>query len=181
MEVRKRMALKGTAAPKRYFLTEKRNRMARMRSEEYRERRYQKMDEKQKQKVAVLRANGCGYRTIAGKLGISPNTVKSYCRRNGLGGVAVPKRKITQFTGEVMPCRNCGAEIRQVAKRKKKIFCCDRCRNEWWNRHLDLVDRRALRTQTCPVCGREFEVYGSAPRKYCSHECYIKDRFGKAQ
>ena len=120
-------------------------------------------------------------RTIAGKLGISPNTVKSYCRRNGLGEMAVPKRKVPQFSGEVTTCRNCGTEIRQVAKRKKRIFCCDKCRNEWWNRHLDLVDRRAVRTQIRPVCGGEFEVYGRAPRKYCSHECYIKDRFGKAQ
>lgn len=178
MSVRKRMVPQGTTTLERYFLTVARNRMACMRSEEYRERRYQEMDDKQKQKVAVLRANGCGYRTIARKLGISPNTVKSYCRRNGLGGVAVPKRKTPQFTGEVTPCWNCGAEIRQVAKRKKRIFCCDKCRNEWWNHHLDLVDRRALRTQTCPVCGRAFEVYGSAPRKYCSHECYIEDRFG---
>ncbi|WP_336433279.1 RNA polymerase subunit sigma-70 [Eubacterium pyruvativorans] len=128
--------------------------------------------------MAVMRSNGYGYRAIAGKLGISPNTVKSYCRRNGLGGVAQPRRKAIQFTGEITPCRNCGMEIHQVAKRKKKIFCCDKCRNEWWNNHLDLIDRRTFHTQICPTCGREFEVYGSAPRKYCSHPCYVRDRFG---
>lgn len=136
------------------------------------------MDDKQKNQIARMRANGVGYRVIAGKLGINPNTVKSYCRRNGLGGVAQPARKAVEYTGEVTLCQNCGAEIRQVAKRKKKRFCCDKCRNEWWNSHLDLVDRRAIHTQICPTCGRKFEVYGSAPRKYCCHPCYVKARFG---
>lgn len=136
------------------------------------------MNDRQKDQITRMRANGAGYRTIAGKLGISANTVKSYCRRNGLGGVAQPKRKAVVYSGEVSYCQNCGAEIRQLAKRKKKRFCCDKCRNQWWNAHLDLVDRRAVHTQVCPVCGKEFEVYGSAPRKYCSHACYIKDRFG---
>jgi endogenous inhibitor of DNA gyrase (YacG/DUF329 family) len=136
------------------------------------------MNDRQKDQITRMRANGAGYRTIAGKLGISANTVKSYCRRNGLGGVAKPKRKAVVYSGEVSYCQNCGAEIRQLAKRKRKRFCCDKCRNQWWNAHLDLVDRRALHTRVCPVCGKEFEVYGSAPRKYCSHACYIKDRFG---
>ena len=30
----------------------------------------------------------------------------------------------------------------------------------------------------CENCGKEFHLYGDSRRKYCSHECYIKDRFG---
>ena len=29
----------------------------------------------------------------------------------------------------------------------------------------------------CPHCGKEFHIYGDRRRKYCSHECYIADRF----
>lgn len=29
----------------------------------------------------------------------------------------------------------------------------------------------------CPHCGKEFHIYGDKRRKYCSHECYIADRF----
>jgi hypothetical protein len=30
---------------------------------------------------------------------------------------------------------------------------------------------------TCIACGKRFSAYGKADRKYCSHECYINDRF----
>ncbi|RXM53885.1 RNA polymerase subunit sigma-70, partial [Clostridium tetani] len=26
-------------------------------------------------------------------------------------------------------------------------------------------------------CGKEFSAYGNKNRKYCSHNCYIRDRF----
>ena len=28
-------------------------------------------------------------------------------------------------------------------------------------------------------CKKEFEVYAKQDRKYCSQQCYVKDRFGK--
>ena len=81
------------------------------------------------------------------------------------------------LTGETTACENCGREIQQIAKRKKKRFCCDKCRNEWWNSHLDQVKRKAVYDFRCPCCGKEFHIYGDKRRKYCSHECYIADRF----
>ena len=136
------------------------------------------MTENQKNQIIRMRSNGDGYRVISEKLGLSLNTVKSFCRRSGLGGVAKPERKKIEYSGEGAYCQNCGTEIRQIAKQKKKRFCCDKCRNEWWNSHLDLVKRKSVHVQTCPACGKEFEVYGRTPRKYCSHGCYIADRFG---
>ena len=32
---------------------------------------------------------------------------------------------------------------------------------------------------TCAHCGKPFTAYGNKGRKYCSHECYIADRFGE--
>lgn len=136
------------------------------------------ISDKQKQRIEMLRSRGYGYRKVADKLGLNLNSVKSYCQRNNLGGVAKPERKKIEYSGEVAYCQNCGAEIRQISKQKKKRFCCDKCRNVWWNSHLDLVKRKAMHRQTCPGCGKEFDVYGSTPRKYCSHACYVADRFG---
>ena len=46
------------------------------------------MDDRQRQQIRELREEGYGYRRIAQELGISENTIKTYCRRHGLGGVA---------------------------------------------------------------------------------------------
>ena len=47
------------------------------------------MTEEQKTKIQQLRQRGMGYIRIAQALGISENTIKSFCRRNRLaGGVA---------------------------------------------------------------------------------------------
>ena len=34
---------------------------------------------------------------------------------------------------------------------------------------------------TCPYCGKKFTPYGNKKRKYCSHNCYIKDRFWREE
>lgn len=44
------------------------------------------MTELEKQKIIKLRNGGYGYIRIAQTLGMSENTVKSFCRRNSLGG-----------------------------------------------------------------------------------------------
>jgi len=77
-------------------------------------------------------------------------------------------------------CLNCGKPVMQTPGRKEKKFCCDHCRNVWWNSHLSLVKRRAMYEFVCPGCGKTFYAYGNRNRKYCSHECYVQDRFGGA-
>lgn len=76
-------------------------------------------------------------------------------------------------------CLNCGAKLVQDPKRKQKKFCCDKCRNQWWNQHLDQVKRKSYYEITCQRCGKVTTVYGDSRRKYCSRECYIADRFSK--
>ena len=44
------------------------------------------MTDAQKEQVRYLRCEGLGYGAIATRLGISENTVKSFCRRNNLTG-----------------------------------------------------------------------------------------------
>ncbi len=134
------------------------------------------MTDNQKAQIIKLRAAGNGYGKIAHTIGISLNTVKSFCRRNNINGDTVAEPSVT-LIGETSTCENCGQEIHQIAKQKRKRFCCDKCRNEWWNSHLDQVKRKAVYDFRCPNCGKEFHIYGDRRRKYCSHECYIADRF----
>lgn len=134
------------------------------------------MTDNQKSQIIKLRATGNGYGKIAQTLDISLNTVKSFCRRNDINGNTMTEPSVT-LTGETTACENRGREIQQIAKRKKKRFCCDKCRNEWWNSHLDQVKRKDVYNFRCPHCGKEFKTYGDKRRKYCSHECYIADRF----
>ena len=125
------------------------------------------MKNEQKQKIIALRRDGAGYGSIASQLGISINTVKSFCRRHSLA--APPTDHL---------CEQCGRPIIQNPGRKRKRFCSDACRNKWWNSHLDLVKRKAVYTFTCLACGKKFTVYGNSHRKFCSHACYIAYRFG---
>lgn len=137
------------------------------------------MTDSQKKEITKLRARGNGYGKIALALGISQNTVKSYCRRNhiSIGSAAGIETAVPVETGTSF-CECCGKEIRQVFGHKTKRFCSDLCRNKWWNAHLDLVKRKAVYKYKCPGCGRAFEAYGNSHRKYCSHACYIDHRFG---
>jgi len=134
------------------------------------------MKESQKIQIAKLRAAGYGYGKVSQMLNIPLNTVKSFCRRNNLSGKA-EKPIVKKQTGGRTYCENCGKEIIQIAKQKPRRFCCDKCRNTWWNGHLELVNRKAYYHFKCPQCGKEFTLYGERRRTYCSHACYIAARF----
>ena len=45
------------------------------------------MTSREKQQIAAMRSTGNSYKGIAEKLGLSVNTVKTFCRRNNLTGV----------------------------------------------------------------------------------------------
>lgn len=130
------------------------------------------MTNEQKNMIEAYRRKGVGYKQIAKELGMSPNSVKSYCRRNHLSNEDLKRNEDETF------CEQCGKTIQQVKGRKRKRFCSDKCRNSWWNAHLDLVKRKAIYEYICPTCGKTFSVYGNAKRKYCSHACYLAGRFG---
>ncbi len=128
------------------------------------------MTDLQKDQIRFMRLQGIGYVKIGQALGISNNTVRSFCRRNGLDG---------ELGKNTVRCQQCGKPIKITPKQKPRKFCSDRCRTIWWNNHLDSVERKAVYHFTCAACGTEFTAYGNQHRKYCSHACYIADRFGK--
>jgi len=134
------------------------------------------MTDEQRIKIGNLRNAGLGYKKIAELMELSENTVKTYCKRHGLGGNRAYRKKADDSG---MPlCIGCGKPVKQNPGRKVKKFCSDKCRTTWWNAHLDRVKRKAIYDFECAYCKKTFTVYGNAHRKYCCHECYIFDRFG---
>lgn len=130
------------------------------------------MTDFQKSQITSLRAQGLGYKKIAQLIGLSVNTVKTYCKRNSLGGSVM-----TQPGSDEKVCKCCGATLVQTLGRKRKVFCSDACRTKWWNAHPELVKHRGDRQTICGHCGQTFSVSKNSTRKYCSHTCYIADRF----
>jgi endogenous inhibitor of DNA gyrase (YacG/DUF329 family) len=126
------------------------------------------MNTAQKEQIRQMRMNGMTYGKVAIQLGLSTNTVKSYCQRNHLGG----RKTVHEKNG----CKQCGKEIQQTPHRKEKKFCSDKCRIDWWNAHPEKIQHRSVQTFICPVCGIYFTAYSSKNRKYCSRICYGKAR-----
>jgi endogenous inhibitor of DNA gyrase (YacG/DUF329 family) len=133
------------------------------------------MTDTQKQRIEYLRGKGDSYAAIAAALGISENTVKSYCRRNNLGAGYIAELP-AKSEGS---CENCGKPLEHTAGAKHRRFCSDKCRLAWWKDNRSRLNRKAVYQLKCVHCGGDFESYGNKERKYCSHACYVADRFGK--
>ena len=137
----------------------------------------------QKKKIYQMRLEGQSYTQIASALGISKNTIKSYCRRNNLTGcksstVANSTTKAVKETFTV--CKHCGKPLAQGTRGQPKKFCSEECRRIWWKCNHNQIVKKAWYTLICSGSSNEFESYGNQNRKFCCHACYIKKRFEKA-
>ena len=130
------------------------------------------MTDTQKQTIHNMRRNGAAHSQIADSLGLSVNTVKSYCRRNKINAKDASNDKINEDI-----CKQCGKNLVKMPQSKAKIFCCDKCRFDWWNVNRIQMNRKGVHRLTCAQCGAEFGSYDKN-RKYCGHACYINYRFG---
>ncbi len=130
------------------------------------------MTNEQKERITALRYQGYGYSKIAGVLSVSVNTVKSYCRRNGLD---------SDTLNNSAACKQCGKPITIKEKYKLRQFCSDKCRALCWNSHKSQRREKTIYQFVCEKCGAAFESHGNKNRKYCSHDCYIAARFGKGR
>ena len=133
------------------------------------------MTNEQREKITTLRYQGYGYTAIANSVGLSKDSVKSYCRSHGLAGEKAKSHSLAEVPTQL--CLNCGKPLIQLPGKKKKKFCCPECRTTWWNAHPEAVKQKAVYAFTCSECGKKFTAYGNAKRKYCSHSCYIAARF----
>jgi hypothetical protein len=121
------------------------------------------MNNDQKQAIQALRLRGLSYAQIADEVGLSANTVKSFCRRSDAA------RNL---------CKHCRQPLVSMAKCKPKTFCSDACRQAWWRANRDQMKQHAVHHFICAHCHQPFDGYGSRDRKYCSRDCYIAHRYG---
>ena len=124
------------------------------------------MTEENKLQIRSLHSQGYGYKKIASEIGISVNTVKSFCRNN----------KLTEISSAAV-CQACGKTIVQLPKQKQRKFCSAKCRDNWWNKNRAMGNKPTGEILRCAHCGREFSAYKREQRKYCSHACYVAERF----
>jgi len=120
----------------------------------------------QKERIKALRGQGLSYQEIAGKVGVSRNTVKTYCHRNALEAVtASEETKQKEIKDQ---CAHCGQALQKTRSTKK--FCSDACRMAYHkaNRPHDAI---------CAHCGGRFNDIGNRKRKYCSIKCCTASRF----
>lgn len=142
------------------------------------------MTDFQAKQIREFRMKGVGYRAIALLVGLSRDVVRNYCKNNGMEGLASDlKVNIKEQMEEGKACLACGKEIKQPAVGRKRKFCSDICRREWWVQHSDIIQRKetAFYEMKCIYCGKIFKVYGNKKRKYCSHNCYVHDRFWRKE
>ena len=123
------------------------------------------MNEIQKHKLIRLKKQGRSYKEIASALSISESTIKSFFRRQ--------KLKIEENSNI---CKNCGTILEKSSKSNIKKFCSDSCRYKWWRKNLE-NNRSYLKIHICKYCDKKFKSFDNKNRKYCSHKCYINDRF----
>ena len=117
------------------------------------------MTDESKTKIDRLCSQGFGYQAISEILDLPVGTVRSYLQRDVSGA-------------NYVMCKQCGRKIKLIPGRKQKIFCNGACRQKWWNSHPECVNKKAVYSFVCEVCGKEFTAYGNNHRKYCSQECY---------
>ena len=136
------------------------------------------MTDAQAAQIKEQRLKGMGYRAIADALGLSRDIVRNHCKAKGMGGyVAATVRNMQERAEHSGICICCGKKIEQQGNGRPRKFCSEKCRRQWWKTHPEEGNQKAMYTQVCARCGKEFTAYGNNHRKYCSHDCYIKARF----
>ena len=136
--------------------------------------------ELQKEKIRILRLQGFGYREISRCLELTRDEVRYCCKKMNLAGyreIVIHSEEETK--PEDIVCKNCGADLEPPATGRRRHFCSEICRRKWWSQNRDKIRKGpdAIYGFTCKCCGKEFTAYGNPHRQYCSHECYISDRF----
>lgn len=123
------------------------------------------MNKQQRDDIQRLRSSGRSYAQISLAVGLPVGSIKAFCSRSAIKPVSAHKEGVCDF---------CGATLQIIPKRKPRRFCSDVCRHAWWR------DKRENKgdMHTCDCCGKEYASYDEKSR-FCSHSCYISDRFRK--
>ena len=91
------------------------------------ERKRPALTDNQKEQIADLRRSGLIYNKIASKMSLTQGQVRSYC---------LSRASRQETNGNKEFCKTCGKVLVHTPGYRKKIFCCDGCRSDWWNRSI---------------------------------------------
>lgn len=96
------------------------------------------MTARQLEQIAALRERNYPYSFIGRVLALSPNTVKSICRRKGFRASGSRKTKREKATAVL--CRNCRKPL-PADMRSDAVFCCESCRTEWRRSNRKIIQK----------------------------------------
>lgn len=96
------------------------------------------MTAQQLEQIAALRHCNYPYSFIGRELELSPNTVKSVCRRRGFEAVGTRKTKAEKATA--LLCKNCRKPLPE-GMRQGAMFCSDHCRTEWRRKNRKVIEK----------------------------------------
>lgn len=119
------------------------------------------MTNQEKNQIKQFRAQGLGYGKIAEILNLSKSTVSSFCK---------------SMDREDTFCLQCSSKLKQTKGHRQKTFCCDKCRMEYWKNHKKEIKRKPDYLVECSHCHNNFLTYKSLNRKYCSRDCFFKNK-----
>ena len=138
-----------------------------------------KLTADQQDLIDEYRQQGIGYRTIAVAIGSDRDTVRNYCKKVELEGI----RPHSQEFVKGLRCQQCGKLLGRSKTGRQRLFCSDKCRYRWWNTTGRTLPRPSgcCEEIKCACCGKTFLEYKKSNRRYCSHECYIRDRFWRKE
>ena len=141
------------------------------------------LTEYQQRKIREFRLQGVGYRAIASVVGVNRDEVRNFCVSKELDRLAAERNGREKLAQDESNCANCAVIIRHSRTGRHKKFCSEKCRRAWWSAHPDVLvkSEAASYACTCRYCHESFEAYGNRNRKYCSHNCYIRDRFWRKE
>lgn len=138
------------------------------------------MTDEQKKQIFLLRKTGLGYKAISNMVGLSRDSVRSFCKNHGMSGYIGPAGEVMKKIKSGDLCQYCGGKIIKAKTGRPARFCSTECRRAYWKTHRDEGNRswKAIYIKECKYCHTPFESYGNKKRKYCCHAHYIFDRFG---
>lgn len=139
------------------------------------EEKKQQLTPKQREQIARYRREGLTYNKIAKKMDLTQGKVRSFC-------LSRVNNKVNSSTVHPGYCKTCGKELIHNPGYRKKMFCSDGCRRDWWNRKENIKPgaKRAPNAFVCQNCGKTFYAYGK-DRKYCNKHCYLESRWKKEE
>ncbi|MFP7442928.1 RNA polymerase subunit sigma-70 [Bacillus infantis] len=140
------------------------------------------MNDEQRKQIKILRYQGLGYKKIAESMGLSRDVVRGYCKRHGLNGLATElvlnQDEDDKFIKEItyMYCLSFGSELEQNQGRgAKRKNCSIECKRKFEKENPKIYKLH------CDYCRKEYLSERVQKRKFCSNDCYVRNRFFKEE